>query len=165
MAGGSTGTHIRNFKLDDAQEKTVNAAFEKAKATSGTSADSAALELICLDYVGGQTLQERLAVLDPQALAKTFGDVLNAISKDAARRRRSPICRGRAAFGPPLGCGTTSPGLEEIQTPSRFSSEILRAPPQLEGRDARANRSTPCIRGNENLRPETFGPMVAQTRA
>ena len=36
------------------------------------------------DYVGGQTLQERLAVLGPEALAKTFADVLNAISKDAA---------------------------------------------------------------------------------
>jgi hypothetical protein len=46
--------------------------------------ESAALELICLDYVGGQTLQERLAVLDPEALAKTFSDVLKAISKDAA---------------------------------------------------------------------------------
>ena len=28
--------------------------------------------------------QERLAVLDPEALAKTFSDVLKAISKDAA---------------------------------------------------------------------------------
>jgi hypothetical protein len=80
----ATGTHIRNFKLDHAQEKTVNAAIEKAKATSGTSVESAALELIYLDYVGGQTLQERLAVLDPEALAKTFSDVLKAISKDAA---------------------------------------------------------------------------------
>jgi hypothetical protein len=80
----ATGTRIRNFKLDHAQEKTVNAAIEKAKATSGTSVESAALELICLDYVGGQTLQERLAVLDPEALAKTFSDVLKAISKDAA---------------------------------------------------------------------------------
>jgi hypothetical protein len=40
--------------------------------------------LICLDYVGGQTLQERLAVLGPEVLAKTFAEVLNAISKDAA---------------------------------------------------------------------------------
>ena len=29
-------------------------------------------------------MQERLAVLGPEALAKTFADVLNAISKDAA---------------------------------------------------------------------------------
>jgi hypothetical protein len=33
---------------------------------------------------GGQPLQGRLAVLGPEALAKTFADVLNAISKDAA---------------------------------------------------------------------------------
>jgi hypothetical protein len=84
MAGGSTGTHIRNFKLHDAQKKTIDAALEKAKATSGTSMNSVALELICLHYVGGQTLQQRLAVLGPQALAKTFADVLNAISTDAA---------------------------------------------------------------------------------
>jgi hypothetical protein len=37
--------------------------------SAATSIDSAALELICLDYLGGQTLQERLAVLGPQALA------------------------------------------------------------------------------------------------
>jgi hypothetical protein len=66
------------------QVKTVDAAIEKAKATSGTSVDSVALELICLDSVGGQTLQEPLAALGPEALAKTFADVLNAISKDAA---------------------------------------------------------------------------------
>jgi hypothetical protein len=40
--------------------------------------------LICLDYIGGQPLQERLAVLGPEALAKTVADVLNAISQDAA---------------------------------------------------------------------------------
>ena len=77
VAGGTTATHIKTFKLHDAQEKTIDAAIEKAKATSGTAVDSAALELICLDYVGGQTL-------GPEALAKTFADVLNAISKDAA---------------------------------------------------------------------------------
>ena len=46
--------------------------------------DSAALELICLKYVDGQRLQERLAVLGTEALAKTFATVLNAISKGAA---------------------------------------------------------------------------------
>ena len=48
------------------------------------SVDSAALEWICLDYAGGQMLQERLVALGPEALVKTFADVLNAISKDAA---------------------------------------------------------------------------------
>ena len=44
---------VKTFKFHDAQVKTVDAAIEKAKATSGTSSDSAALELICLHYVGG----------------------------------------------------------------------------------------------------------------
>jgi hypothetical protein len=70
-----------------------DAAIEKAKARSGTSVDSAPLELICLDYVGGQTLQERLAVLGAEALAKTFADVLNAISKDAATAVIKSICQ------------------------------------------------------------------------
>jgi hypothetical protein len=70
VAGGTTATHIKTYKLHEDEAKTVHAAVEKAKATSGTSVDSAALELICLDYLGGQTLQERLAVLGPEALAR-----------------------------------------------------------------------------------------------
>ena len=84
VAGGRTATCVKAYELHEDQAKTLEAALEKAKATSGTSVDSAALELICLDYLGGQTLQERLAVLGPEALAKTFADVLNSISKDAA---------------------------------------------------------------------------------
>ena len=84
VASGTAATHIKPFKLHDDQVKTIDAAIEKAKATSGTSVDSGALELICLDYVGGQTLQDRLAVLGPEALAKTFADALNALGKDAA---------------------------------------------------------------------------------
>jgi hypothetical protein len=48
--GGTTATYIRNFKFHGDQVKTIDAAIEKAKATSGRSVDSAALELICLDY-------------------------------------------------------------------------------------------------------------------
>ena len=85
MAGGTAATQIKTVKFHDDQVKTVEAAIEKAKATSGASIDSAAaLELICLNYLGGQTLQERLAALGPESLAKTFADVLNSISKDAA---------------------------------------------------------------------------------
>jgi hypothetical protein len=84
LAGGTTATHIKTFKFHDDQVKTIDAAIEKAKATSGTSLDSTALELICLDSASGQTLQERLAVWGPEALAKTFADVLNAIRKGAA---------------------------------------------------------------------------------
>ena len=39
VAGGTTATHIKPFKLHDDQAKTIDAAIEKAKATSGTSAE------------------------------------------------------------------------------------------------------------------------------
>ena len=39
------------------------------------------------------TLQERLALLSPQALAQTFADVLSAISKDAATAVIKSICQ------------------------------------------------------------------------
>jgi hypothetical protein len=52
VAGGTTATHIKAYKLHEDEAKTVDAAIKKAKATSGTSVDSAALELICLDYLG-----------------------------------------------------------------------------------------------------------------
>jgi hypothetical protein len=61
-----------------------NAAIDKAKAASNTDLATVALERICLDYMGGQTLKERLAVLGPDDLTKTFADALNAMSKDAA---------------------------------------------------------------------------------
>ena len=93
MAGGTTATCLKTYKLHEDQAKTIDAAIEKAKATSGTSVDSAALELICLDYLGGQTLQERLAVLGAEALAKTFADVLNSINKDAATAVIKSICQ------------------------------------------------------------------------
>jgi hypothetical protein len=43
--------------------------------------------------MGGQTLQERLAGLGPEVLAKTFADVLNAIGKDAATAIIKSICQ------------------------------------------------------------------------
>jgi hypothetical protein len=55
VVGSSTATHVKTFKFHDDQVATVGAAIEKAKAKSGTSVDSIALEYICLDYMGGQT--------------------------------------------------------------------------------------------------------------
>src|SRR5260370_7282892 len=82
LAAPAAPTHVKTFKFHDDQAKTINAAIEKAKATSGTSVNSAALEFICLDYMDGQTLQEKLAVLGPVVLAKTFTDVKNAMGQD-----------------------------------------------------------------------------------
>ena len=82
--GGSTATHAKTFKFHDDQVKTVDAAIEKAKKSSNTPHNSVALEYICLDYMGGSTLQQRFAGLAPEAVAKTFVDVLKAFDKHAA---------------------------------------------------------------------------------
>ena len=63
VVGGSTATRVRSFKLHDDQAETVNAAIEKMKKSSNTPDNSAALAAICLDYVGGPTLQPRFVGL------------------------------------------------------------------------------------------------------
>lgn len=45
----------KTFRLYDGQKETVELALEKAKEVGDTEADSAALEYICLDYLGGSS--------------------------------------------------------------------------------------------------------------
>ena len=84
VAGSPTATRVRSFKLHEDQAETVNAAIEKMKKSSNTPDDSAALAAICLDYVGGPTLQQRLVGLEPDVVAKTFSDVLNNLDRETA---------------------------------------------------------------------------------
>jgi hypothetical protein len=64
--------------------QTVEAAIDKAKKTSNTQNDSMALAYICLDYVEGCALPERFLGLAPEAVAKTFIDVLDSLDKHTA---------------------------------------------------------------------------------
>ena len=85
VAGGSTATHVRSFKLHKDQAKYVNAAIEKMKKWSNTTDASAALAAICRDYyVGVPTLQQRFVGLEPDVVAKTFSDVLNNLDGETA---------------------------------------------------------------------------------
>ena len=84
LVGGSTATSVRSFKLHDDQAETVNAAIEKMKKLSNTPDDLAALAAICLDYVGGPTLQQRFVGLEPDVVAKTVSDVLNNLGHETA---------------------------------------------------------------------------------
>ena len=84
VAGGSTATRFRSFKLHEDQVENVNAAIEKMKKSSNTPDDLAALAAICLDYVGGPTLQQRFVGLLPYAVAKTFSGVLNNLDRETA---------------------------------------------------------------------------------
>lgn len=51
------------FKVHEDQKETVKAALDKAKNASGTQVDTAALEFICLDYLGAQSLAEKLQAM------------------------------------------------------------------------------------------------------
>ena len=84
VVGTSTATRVRSFKLREDQAESVNAAIEKMKKSSNTPDDSAALAAICLDYVGGPTLQQRFVGLEPNVVAKTVSDVLNNLDHETA---------------------------------------------------------------------------------
>jgi len=54
---GPAATQVKTFKFHHDQIKTVQAAIDRAKEIAGAENDSAALEIICKDYVeGGATL-------------------------------------------------------------------------------------------------------------
>lgn len=57
----------KTFKVHEDQRKTIEAAIEKAKGDSGTTVDTVALEFICIDYLGGQTLTQKLQGLGLEA--------------------------------------------------------------------------------------------------
>ena len=61
-----------SFKVHTDQKATIDAAIEKAKSQSGTAAGTVALEFICLDFMGGASLAERLKKAGPEAAFKAI---------------------------------------------------------------------------------------------
>lgn len=61
-----------SFKVHTDQKATIDAAIEKAKSQSGTAAGTVALEFICLDFLGGASLSERLKKAGPEAAFKAI---------------------------------------------------------------------------------------------
>ncbi len=72
----------RIFKLCLDQAETVNMAIDRMKGDCGTEHDNVALECICMEYMSGQTLPQKLIQLQPDALAATITKVLNSLDKD-----------------------------------------------------------------------------------
>jgi len=74
----------KHFKLHADQSATVEAALEKAKEASGTDVGAVALNYICLDFLGGQTLAQLLKTIDPTAIGtaikQAFGDNKQALA-------------------------------------------------------------------------------------
>ena len=62
-----TAVSTRTFKVHEDQKATIDTALAKAKEQSGTTVDTAALEFICLDYLGGQSLPQKLKSIGIEA--------------------------------------------------------------------------------------------------
>jgi hypothetical protein len=66
------------FKVHTDQKATIEAAIDKAKGIAQTDVSTVALEYICLDYMGGQTMAQRLQAVGPaqsgKAVKKAFAD-------------------------------------------------------------------------------------------
>jgi hypothetical protein len=80
----------KTFKLHDDQKKTIEAALKKAREASGTDVDTAALEFICLDFLGGnfEGTSSVLAQIGMdkalEAFAQAFPDAKLALEMDEA---------------------------------------------------------------------------------
>ena len=59
----------KTFKVHEEQKLVIEAAINKAKEATGTQVDTAALEFICLDYMGGMSLKDKIAKLGMDAAA------------------------------------------------------------------------------------------------
>ncbi|MBY0560040.1 hypothetical protein [Hyphomicrobium sp.] len=68
----SSTTTTKTFKVHSGQKETIEAAIDKAKTDSNTSVDTVALENICLDYLGGVSMKQRLIKLGLEASLKAL---------------------------------------------------------------------------------------------
>ena len=82
---GSTGWRNKTFKLHDDQIEIVSVAIEKMKEKSETLHDSVALEFICQEYLAGQTLEQKLPHLSPDAMADVLTSIFKRYEKDALK--------------------------------------------------------------------------------
>ena len=62
----------KTFKVHEEQKIAIEAAITKAKEATGTQVDTAALEFICLDYLGGMTLKDKVVKLGFEAALNLF---------------------------------------------------------------------------------------------
>jgi hypothetical protein len=62
------------FKAHEDQKETIKAAISKAKEQSGTQVDTVALEYICMDFMGGQTVKQKLQKMGIEAALKALED-------------------------------------------------------------------------------------------
>lgn len=78
LADQSKVVTTRTFKVHEDQKKTIDAAIAKAKEMSGVQTDTAALEFICLDFIGSAkkpaSLKEVLKQAGVEAAVNALGE-------------------------------------------------------------------------------------------
>lgn len=74
-------TTTKTFKLHADQKETVEAALDKCKHETGTDVDSVALEHICLDYLGGDSVIKKLPTLKELMQGKSVEEVLEVFGE------------------------------------------------------------------------------------
>jgi hypothetical protein len=80
----STAAHTWIFKLYDDQNETVTVAIEKAKKTSGAECNSKALDYICIDFLGGNSLAEWMKKVGAESALKALKDASPEINFEIA---------------------------------------------------------------------------------
>lgn len=74
-------TTTKTFKLHADQKETVEAALDKCKHETGTDVDTVALEHICLDYLGGDSVIKKLPTLKELMQGKSVEEVLEVFGE------------------------------------------------------------------------------------
>ena len=77
-SGAETALQVTTLRLRGSQTQSIQAAIEKAKKLNNTEHDSAALEVICQDYM------EKTVSIEPEVFVDKFVDYLNTLDKKAA---------------------------------------------------------------------------------
>lgn len=81
VAEKTTATTTMTFKLHADQKTTVREALDKVKHQSGTEVDSAALEFMALDFLGGNSTLKAMPTLEELMKTKSMEEVLEAFDK------------------------------------------------------------------------------------
>jgi hypothetical protein len=92
----STAAHIWIFKLHDDQNEAVTAAIDKAKKASGAEYDSTALGYICLDFLGANTLADRMKKVGVKSSLKALEDAFPEINFEIAASEPSAAAASAA---------------------------------------------------------------------
>jgi len=72
------------FKVHDDQKATVEAALAKAKEQCGSTVSTVALEFMALDFLGGQSMKQRLQKMGSDAALAAVADAFPQLNSEVS---------------------------------------------------------------------------------